>query len=248
MLHKKTRTEQFQIITALISGLCAFILYVGLSGAALAQTTSQEAADTSLRKAYERAKRLLPQNGVYELVDGENAIVPNWIGESDDFWYQRDEGPQKSIIRVNGRSGVKEIAFDHQAIAVALAKASGREISAETSPFGSLTLDPDGSTLKLTLEGTEWNCGIDPPTCKKTGNVNLPPASASSEDGRWHVFTENFDLYAYDSQRKATRALPDDGVEGQAYASYAGLTVPPVSEDTPPAVYFSPDSKRIQTF
>lgn len=40
------------------------------------------------RKHYERAEKLLVWNTLKDVLNGK--VIPNWIGESECFWYQRD--------------------------------------------------------------------------------------------------------------------------------------------------------------
>lgn len=74
------------------------------------------------------------------------------------------------------------------------------------------------------------------------------PGAAMSPSGRWVVSVKDHDLYASRPEDGQVRRLTRDGSAGRAYASREGLHVPPAADDAPPAVYFSPDSRRILTY
>src|ERR1700761_544353 len=48
-------------------------------------------------------------------------IIPHWIGNSDEFWYLRETQSGTEFVVANAATGAKRMAFDHPAIAAALA-------------------------------------------------------------------------------------------------------------------------------
>lgn len=77
---------------------------------------------------------------------------------------------------------------------------------------------------------------------------NAPIAATTSPDGQWTVLVIAHDLYVRGPDADQPRRLTHDGAAGHAYASRAGLQVPPATDDASPVVYFSPDSRRILTY
>ncbi|MEM6415372.1 MAG: DPP IV N-terminal domain-containing protein, partial [Pseudomonadota bacterium] len=229
-------------------------IFIPLACVHAAAQTPSTPDDDSMRVRYERAKRLLPINGVYDLADGEKAIEPHWINGSDDFWYVRDKASERRFVRVNGTTGDTGPAFNHQSIARALSKASGEKYSEGTLPFDEFEYTADGSAIQFVLKDRfgfkrlKWQCGLKSSVCREIDRPSQPLVSEPSPNERWYAFTKKHNLFVYDTQSGEQRALTMDGIEGDAYASYSGLTVPPLPKTTPPAVYFSPDSKRLLTY
>lgn len=77
---------------------------------------------------------------------------------------------------------------------------------------------------------------------------NALPSEAVSADGHWAVSAVNYDLQVRDLRDGSVRRLTRDGTAGHAYGSHAALEIPPARRGVPPAVYFSPDSRRILTY
>lgn len=74
------------------------------------------------------------------------------------------------------------------------------------------------------------------------------PGEAVSPDGRWAVSATGYDLQVRDLRDGTVRRLTHDGKDGNAYGSHEALEVPPAKQGLPPAVYFSPGSRRILTY
>lgn len=74
------------------------------------------------------------------------------------------------------------------------------------------------------------------------------PGEAVSPNGRWAVSMVGYDLQVRDQRDGSVRRLTHDGTDGNAYGSHEALEVPPARQGLPPAVYFSPDSRRILTY
>ncbi len=51
--------------------------------------------------------------------------TPNWIGNSERFWYPRSVKQGTEFMLVDAASGIKKPAFDHEKLAVAISAASG---------------------------------------------------------------------------------------------------------------------------
>lgn len=85
---------------------------------------------------YRRAESVLAGFGTSNLVQND-MLAPHWIDESDYFWYERatkmSDGDSITIGKeyrlVNAKAASNEPAFDHDALAKALASASGKEVA-----------------------------------------------------------------------------------------------------------------------
>ncbi|WP_406400415.1 DPP IV N-terminal domain-containing protein [Streptomyces uncialis] len=91
---------------------------------------------------YATAESLLRHNRRHLVLGGR--IRPNWTGDGSRFWYTvaTDQGPGvppgRMFMTVDTRTGARTPAFDHERLAVALAKATGQRVEPAHLPFESL--------------------------------------------------------------------------------------------------------------
>src|SRR5438093_6075935 len=83
-------------------------------------------------ETYARAEKLLGPNLVGLVLNP--FVVPHWIDQSDDFWYDRELRGGHQFVRVSVATGRKQPAFDHQAMAQALAS-DRLTVDASALPF-----------------------------------------------------------------------------------------------------------------
>jgi len=123
--------------------------------------------------------------------------TPNWIGESDRFWYSRSVKGGTEFMLVNAATGVKRKAFDHDRLAAAINTASGGKYTGLKLPFtqptggrgggrggpasGALTFFHDETTLQFGAAGFLWNCDLTMYTCTKGGPLPSPVAPGRGE-------------------------------------------------------------------
>ena len=122
---------------------------------------NKESQAVDMAARYQSAQSLVGGLTNSSLVQND-VLVPYWIGDSDCFWYERaiklSENPTvigKEYRMVNAKTGSNNIAFDHGALAEALAKASGKEVNPNNLPVTqfSLTLlssNPESLSLRFT--------------------------------------------------------------------------------------------------
>src|SRR5689334_2575417 len=60
---------------------------------------------------------------------------PNWIGESDHFWYSKSASQGTEFVLVDATSGTKKLAFDHDKLAAAISAVAGTHYTAFKLPF-----------------------------------------------------------------------------------------------------------------
>ena len=93
------------------------------------------------KEDYDRSARLreLTQGKVFKA-----AVDPHWFANNDRFWYRNDlPDKAREFILVDAVAGKREDAFDHEKLAAALAKQSGREVKATHLPFERIDFDGD---------------------------------------------------------------------------------------------------------
>ena len=134
-LAPSSRTPFTRILfTPLLRGGLAFSLAATaghLPAPLVAQTTDQAAA--AERPNYRLAGRFAPYK-IQELIHS-TSVEPNWIEDSDRFWYSWEAGDGKSYYLVDPQAGTKAEIFDNDRIASELTR---------------ITLDPwDGKHLPI---------------------------------------------------------------------------------------------------
>jgi dipeptidyl-peptidase-4 len=204
------------------------------------------------RSDYERAGAL--RQRVVEKVF-RAAVTPNWIGESDRFWYRNDlpEG-RRAFLLVDPAEPSKRPAFDHARLAAALSKALGKPVEAERLPVDRIAFVADRPVLRVQTADRAYECDLQtyelhpgsplPPApnafrngARRGGGQNPgrpPQADGSlSPDGKWRVTLRTDNAFLVDAQTGQETPLTQDGRPEDAY------------EGRP---YWSPDSQRLVVF
>ena len=206
-----------------------------------------------MERRYRRAQRFML--GVSNRLVLNDTIFPHWNGKTDCFWYERfyqDDEPVSKLNQleiykeyrlVNCKKATNKKAFDHEAFADALAREAKTEVNHKDLPISDLSIAPMPLDVEFTAFGKRWRfCGADN-TCLK-----IPEKSNSkvtSPDGRWIVFTRNYNLWLRDISSGEERSLTQDGEEFYAYAANSLTWTWPIDGD--PQAIWSPDSKMIFT-
>jgi len=204
---------------------------------------------------YRNAEKLLGANlsRVISIAD----VDPNWIGESDRFWYLRTGPGGRHFVLVDAAAGTSGPAFDQARLAAALSDAAGRAYQADSLPFVDFEFADDGTTIRFEADDMRWSCSVDTYRCRKApARDRAGPYESLSPDGRWAAFVQDHDLYVRNTSTGAVVRLTRDGVAGWDYATplpdLRTLVAQRVSkgEDVreEAAVDWSPDSKRLVTY
>src|SRR5205823_13320704 len=100
---------------------------------------------TDLTARYAKAEALLPHN-MRKLITS-TAGVPNWIGDSDTFWYRRQTTTGHEFVVVDAQAGTQELAFDHDRLAKSLSVALETDVSADALPLTSI--EPRAGSMRV---------------------------------------------------------------------------------------------------
>lgn len=222
----------------------AWLLAVLLSG--LLGGAGAHAAD--LRAAYVRAEKLLPQNAEKRVLNA--AVVPHWIGPSDEFWYDREVRGGHEFVLVDAATGARKPAFDHAAVAKALGLVTA---TAANLPFREFTFNADRSAITFKVEATEHTYSFSSGLLEKKA---APPQAVAefdlSPDSRFGIASRQGNLWLRDLTTGAERQLTKDGAPDAGYGiwpdGYFENFVPRVRDDKPDppvGLRWSPDGRRI---
>jgi Tol biopolymer transport system component len=203
-------------------------------------------------KDYEQAESMTASY-TEPFIDNAN-VRANWLAD-DNFWYRILNANGSEFIMVNAAKGTRTPAFDHQKLATALSKATGKSYQANHLPFQFFVLSPDKKSIKLQADGKTWNCDLQTYECTQDAFAMAAPRGAigrrgfrgndvTSPDGSKAVFIKDYNLWMRDVATGNTTQLTTDGIKDFGYATdNAGW-----KQSERPILAWSPDSKKIATF
>lgn len=198
---------------------------------------------------YARAEKFLPGN-LDRLVAG--AVRPNWIGDTDQFWYRKTAfnsatGPATvEFVLVNAATGTAQPLFDHAKLAASLTSLRHvREpLDPHHLPIGQFDVSPDLRLLFLQIGSDRYTCDRLAATCRPQTGISFVRDESLSPDGKCAVFIRDWNLWLRDIASGKETQLTRDGVENFGYATdNAGW----IHSDRP-VVLWSPDSEKVATF
>ncbi len=108
--------------------------------------------------------------GVYKL-----SILPHWFANNTRFWYVNAlPGSTKEFILVDAEKGIRQPAFDHAKLAIALSRAAGQQYTADKLPFSDIEFVDDGKALRFSAAEKTWQCDLASYECTSTGASPAP--------------------------------------------------------------------------
>jgi dipeptidyl aminopeptidase/acylaminoacyl peptidase len=223
--------------------ILAMAVGLALTPPAAAQTDAPvTAADVA------RASQFYPAN-VRKLVRNA-APSPNWIGQSDYFWYRHEVEGGVRFVTVNAATGKAEPSFDHAAVAAMLSRELGRAVAPPQLPFGAISYSADRNTVSFTIDKRTFACNRAATECRSDAATAPDPASVVSPDGSKALFERDHNLWLRDAATGSERALTKDGNADFPYR-YTAYKTTFVEErrGQVPAVYpgatWSPDGRYV---
>ena len=230
--------------------------------------THTQNSDTLLA-GYERAKTLY--EGVFDLdkLVLNTTLVPYWLGD-DYFWYRRKTWQGSEFRLVDAKTSTNKAAFDHQALATALADLVGQPVKADNLPVTKVTIKLLPLTIQFEAFDKHYSFDAETQVCNAinsavseeedtndddspflaTDMYEMPSKPLSgdqliSPDGKKGVFVQDYNLWLEDLESGEVHALTHDG---EALFPYA--TTPVAMGYAPNAeiqALWSPDSKQLLT-
>lgn len=208
-------------------------------------------AQNKTEQDYARAEQFLSYN-VEPFVDGA-MVRPNWTN-GEKLVYLATTKNGNEFLLVDPVKKTKVAVFDHQKLAEALSKATGKTYQTYKLPFQTIALSSDEKSFQFFADEKSWTYQIDknelgvgrasaatrPFGAERAG----AQAGSQSPDGKKMVFIKDWNLWLRDIASKKETQLTFDGVKDYGYATdNAGWK----SSDRP-IVRWSPDSKKLTTF
>jgi dipeptidyl aminopeptidase/acylaminoacyl peptidase/cyclophilin family peptidyl-prolyl cis-trans isomerase len=192
---------------------------------------------------YERFQRCLLLHDT--VVNG--TIYPRWVGQSDQFWYDRagDSGVEYCIV--DATAAKKWLCFTLAAVARVLSETLGSDIDPSTLILKNLqiTLAPERAIFEAFGESWAYEVG--------SSRLERVPQQANrdwlvSPDGTQAAFLRDGNLWIREIASGMERALTVDGTHTYAYSDApTSMRAIRARIGNAPEASWSPDSKRLLT-
>lgn len=210
----------------------------------LSACTEQSPREEVTLEDYERAAGYMypgMSNLVYDKVENGR-----WLGDSI-YTYMKNTAQGRRFVSVNTETREKSPAFNHNQMALALARTTGREISVDSLPFRSITINDHGE-IEFSTYGKHFS--FSPESGEVTelensgSNGRYNRREIKSPDGKRAAFIKDHNLWVKDIESGALTQLTFDGEQDYGYATNnAGWT-----HSDGPVLKWSPNSDKIATF
>lgn len=228
----------------------ADVLAASAANGGSAARTQPPPAASAIVERYDRAARFGAWNADRLLRNAD--VRPQWSRAGAMLWYGVDGPHGREFVVRRARDGRVVSTIPSGKLLAAFAARTGLAPAWPALLAAAPELSNDGASLDLTAAEKRWRCRLAALTCEPLAGAGPTGRDAVSPDGRWAVFVREHDLWVRDLRTGAERALTTDGIPDRAWARptdraagvLAGLPIP---EDLPPAVIWSPDSRRLLT-
>jgi len=175
-------------------------------------------------------------------------VTPEWLADGR-CWYRSLTARGAEFILVNPAKATRTAAFDHEKLAAAVSRATGKTYQAYALPFRTFSFTNGNKSITFNIAGETWTCNLQSYQCEKATQApetgaTCGPNEVSSPDGRLAAFIKDNNLWVREVASGAERALTTDGIKDFGYATdNAGWH----SSDKP-VLRWSHDSRKIATF
>ena len=215
--------------------------------------TDSDSAEMEVR--YQKALVWLRGHGSNGLVQ-RASLSPRWIANTSCFWYERATKKGKEFRLVEALAANNDVAFDHEAFALALTQVANQAVDKDNLPITQVTFQvmpsPSGpvtsssvTEIRFTAFGRCWIYSVDRNLCLEDKRLSIKPDESLSPDGEFIVFRRDHNLWLRTVTSGEERPLTQDGQEDFAYGADSSGWGPALPREAP--ALWSPDSKRVLT-
>ena len=175
-----------------------------------------------------------------------SGVSPRWIGDTHTFWYVRHTPEGDRYVKVDANKQTRTDLFNHDKLATALAKSTGRKVDGKRLNLQSLSVNDRQDTLRFQYDGKNFTYAIKKNRLEDKGRIHYPQRGqqrhwmevddekggrpVTSPDGKHEAFIKNDNIYIRNRATGRERALSIDGTLGNYYSSY---------------IQWSPDSRYV---
>lgn len=212
------------------------------------EVPNHETMESRYRQAQSLMQGIFTDNVVFN-----DTIYPIWIGDSDCFWYERiikigqgDAAQFGKVYRlVNANAATNQPAFDHEALASALAHESSQVVNPSKLPINDVEITIQPLTISFTAFDKRWKFSSDTNTCVEI--LSIPDEWLLSPDGKHAAFIRDKNIWVHDLASGEDRAVTHDGREDYCYGAVSSAWGSAFDQSASPQAQWSPDSKWLFT-
>ncbi|MCF8222451.1 MAG: DPP IV N-terminal domain-containing protein [Bacteroidales bacterium] len=183
------------------------------------------ASMTYAQKANFKAAEKFRRSNLRQKV-GDTRVSPNWINESNKFWYSYKKSDGKNYYYVDADRKTKKLLFDRSYMASEIHRLIHRPYNQLDLPLKDLEFEKE-STTKLTFKIDSIRFLYDINSRKLVIKDTVPEEkrrnrwATYSPDSTWIAYAKNYDLYIMksDDPDSTEIRLTEDGMEHYGYAS-----------------------------
>jgi len=170
-------------------------------------------------------------------------VTPQWIGNSNRFWYVRNTADGKTYMLTDAVRKTKTALFDHIKLAESLSKATNKEIKVEQLSIQSLRVSVTLDTLRFVYNETKWVYLQKKDSLISDGKQIFPKSEywgkvdteregnpIASPDSEKLAFVKDNNIYIKYVKTGIEKAMSTDGTKDDYYSVYP---------------CWSPDSKKL---
>lgn len=120
------------------------------------------------------------------------SVRPQWIGETDRFWYSYETGTGRYYWLVDPAAKSKTPLFDRDVLAALLTQEVKKPLDAANLELSNASINDTGTVFKFTVEGLSFEYELATAKLKNLGKAKQapsPPPSARSAEGRRRYFS-----------------------------------------------------------
>jgi dipeptidyl aminopeptidase/acylaminoacyl peptidase len=182
------------------------------------------------------------RNALYKM-----RVQANWQASGNSFWYSNN-GKDSTLeyVYVDVLTATKRPAFDHQRMADALSKASGKKADATHLKIGRMLFDDKQNQVQLEFNSQWYSCDLNnysctalsiaPVTAETVPDLRTPPRwqrdvkrDSVSPDKQWIAYIKDDNVFVKSIDSAQVIQFTTDGTATQPYGS----------------LYWSPDGKYV---
>ncbi|MDP2559886.1 DPP IV N-terminal domain-containing protein [Psychrobium sp. 1_MG-2023] len=210
---------------------------IALGGCATTSGSSSEQLTVADYQRAEKQLRATTSTLVFGTVEGSQ-----WLGENKLVYRTPIAGGHRFVL-ADTKTGTKQAAFDHQAIAQSLSALS-LEANAVALPFKSIKFNPEQSSFSFKVKKQGYQCVITTSQCQEVDKAAKQRGEVISPDGKQAAFIRDYNLWVRDIASNTETQLTTDGVKDFGYATNNAGWI----RSKTPVMLWSPDSTKIATF
>jgi len=110
-------------------------------------------------------------------------VTPHWFANDTRFWYRVTTGRDAyEFVLVDAEKGSRQLAFDHQRLADALAQAGVADCKPEKLPISDFEISDAGNMIRFRADGKNWRCELGDYQLHEESGTNRTAQTALSPD------------------------------------------------------------------